>query len=82
MATLLFLSLIVVFAGWFVSRELAWFWSYAALCCAGLIGLVIGLNGSPHGYIAPFIYSLPAGLGAFIQCFRMIGYDLDDGELA
>lgn len=82
MAILILLSLAGVFAGWFLSRELAWFWTYAAICVVGLIGLAVVLHGSPHGYIAPFIYSLPAGIGAFIQCFRLIGFDMHESERA
>ena len=76
MAWLLLLSMLAVFAGWFVSRDLIWFWSYAALCALGLVGLCVILGDSPHGQIAPFLYSLPAGLGAFIQCMRLIGVEL------
>lgn len=79
MTWLVLISLIAVFSGWFLRRELIWFWSYAGLCFAGLIWLAVLTIGQPLGQFLVLAVSLSACLGAFVQSFRIIGAEMRGG---
>ncbi|MAK62861.1 MAG: hypothetical protein CMK09_17975 [Ponticaulis sp.] len=76
MTWLVLISLIAVFSGWFIRRDLTWFWSYAGLCTLGLGWLLVASHQDVQAQLMALTYSLAAGMGAVVQCFRIIGAEL------